>query len=215
MLVEVWFTNVKYLNKHKYNKHRNYCKECGQILNKNTTLHSHKSIEHEETLEVEQQKYNCRLCEKSFSNREQLQKHLATEHRSSRQCEYFVNCQFSKNLCRFDHEIRTKEKVDFKLCRLECLDLNRLKVHRKKSHQSSVKTCDAFQENKCKFNNDCFYIHQSNEERKMKMPECPFGSTCNVLKNSTNCRFKHSPKQNPKNIKTQVFCQMKRKQSQT
>lgn len=47
-----------------------------------------------------------------------------------------------------------------------CMHIVKLKMHRKRNHESSVRLCINYQEGKCKYEEKCFYIFYSTRKKR-------------------------------------------------
>ena len=69
-------------------------------------------------------------------------------------------CNYADDMCWWNHEKKKEENIKCYFCNNIFESKSQLMAHRKKEHQQSVKPCNQFRENTCRFKDDtCWFKH--------------------------------------------------------
>ena len=109
--------------------------------------------------------FSCRICRKPFDIKEDLMYHIKYNHeRSMPFCKYYQsgNCHFGDDKCWYVHK-----KNDLHLSMFKCGFCGKMfnvksefMQHRKMEHSENVKICINHINNKCQYNERCWYSHK-------------------------------------------------------
>ena len=111
--------------------------------------------------------YICKVCKRKFLEKGELMKHIKINHENSLPiCKFYLRgiCNFEDNLCWYKHKRENKSPTTFKCghCEKSFTDKNGFMHHRKSDHLESVQICRFHNEGSCRFNNRCWFRHESN-----------------------------------------------------
>ena len=135
---------------------------------KQIELNKHMNLKHSNG-ETSANVIKCRTCGESFSAKWNLMNHRKSKHLNTvAQCQNYIegNCTYSQNICWLNHGQKHTESIKCFICEEVFESKILLMMHRKKEHSKFVKTCNQFNQNGCRFqNNDCWYKHAAGNEK--------------------------------------------------
>ena len=177
-------TSIAELKMHIKRAHINneelYCSQCKFQASTNSELRAHKVEKHPVKDSI-----RCRICGEVFEYKPLLMQHRKNKHAETvNQCKNNAkgDCPFSSVKCWWRHEIlkeNDKHGQDFKCynCSESFNNKGEMMMHKKRKHPSSVRYCNLYLDDKCRFNDQsCWYRHlraheeekHSNEEKKIE-----------------------------------------------
>ena len=108
--------------------------------------------------------YACNICRRPFDIKSDLMYHVKKEHpRSMPFCKYFQKgeCKFTDEKCWYTHEIEDIAIKQYKcgICGRVFDAKHNFMTHRKMDHMDKVQQCINHKNEKCRFDQNCWYIH--------------------------------------------------------
>ena len=136
------------------------CTKCSFQTNSESSLKKHEKTAKHETVTEVNDGIKCNLCNKCFSNEDNIVIHKRNDHRSFKPCKNLPNCPYGTD-CMFNHNPKSNKFICYE-CGEEFEVLRDLMVHRKKKH--TMNTCEKFLKNECKRTQEtCWYNHENKE----------------------------------------------------
>ena len=133
-------------------------------------LWSHMDSEHDIRKDKENATNSCETCQQNFTKESDLKHHIKMNHiEMVTPCKYFLEgrCIFSDEVCWNSHaseiiqNIEPSNEYKCKHCDEVFSMKSNLMKHRKLNHPQNVALCRENNNNKCKYNNECWYQHIS------------------------------------------------------
>ena len=161
-------TSQEELNKHFQSAHtmdpERFCNECKFQTKTNSELTAHKISKHPSKDNI-----RCRVCGETFLSKPKLM-----EHRKLKHSETVANCNknnmgkcpYSSKMCWWKHNLESNSKrseQDFNCfnCSKTFNNKGEMMVHKKQMHRSTVRYCNSYIDDECKFNDQsCWFRHE-------------------------------------------------------
>ena len=157
------------------------CKECSFQGTTQIELSKHNNLKHK--IINDENVIRCRTCGEIFSAKWNLMNHRKSMHLETvALCRNYnvEKCPYAEDICWWNH---SKERsIKCFICNETFASKMLLMRHRKKDHTQLVKTCNNFSQNNCRFqNDDCWYIHNSENVAEPMPPKCNDGGNVKTV----------------------------------
>ena len=141
------------------------CIECPYQATAQLELNKHINLKHRLVNQRIEEVIHCKYCGEQFAAKWNLMNHRKQKHPSLVPfCEKYKesDCKYSSEMCWWRHVITSDNDSRFKCftCSKNFKTKGELMVHKKREHVSSVKTCENFKQNTCRFRSEfCWFLH--------------------------------------------------------
>ena len=162
------------------------CQICIYNADNEMDLRIHMDYAHDIDDEIRTSKVTCNLCRKKYPSKNELMKHIKSNHESDLQaCKYFQTgtCKFNDKSCWFAHKIIDMSAYKCRHCEYKCGYKSEIMKHQKERHEEKMQICKSFLQNKCKFWSKCWFSHINTT----KINETHADKTSNYDNNEPKC----------------------------